>query len=68
MKISEVQNNAFYQFPQWLLDKKYKGLSLRAKVVYMLVFDRRTLSVQNKWHDRNGEVFVYFTIEEFMDK
>ena len=68
MKISEVKNNAFYQFPQWLLEKKYKGLSLRAKVMYMLVFDRRTLSVQNKWHDRNGEVFVYFTIEEFMDK
>ena len=68
MKISEVKNNAFYQFPQWLLDKKYKGLSLRAKVMYMLVFDRRTLSIQNKWHDRNGEVFVYFTIEEFMDK
>ena len=68
MKISEVKNNAFYQFPQWLLDEKYKGLSLRAKVMYMLVFDRRTLSVHNKWHDRNGEVFVYFTIEEFMDK
>ena len=68
MKISEVKNNAFYQFPQWLLDKKYKGLSLRGKVMYMLVFDRRTLSVQNKWHDRNGDVFVYFTIEEFMDK
>jgi len=68
LKISEVKNNAFYQFPQWLLDKKYKFLSLRAKVMYMLVFDRRTLSIQNKWHDRNGEVFVYFTIEEFMDK
>ena len=68
MKISEVRNNTFYQFPQWLLDKRYKNLSLRAKVVYMLVFDRRTLSVQNKWHDRNGEVFVYFTIEELMDK
>ena len=68
MKISEVKNNAFYQFPQWLLDKKYKGLSLRGKVMYMLVFDRRTLSVQNKWHDRSGDVFVYFTIEEFMDK
>ena len=36
--------------------------------MYMLIFDRRTLSIQNKWHDRNGEVFVYFTIEEFMDK
>ena len=68
MKISEVKNNAFYQFPQWLLDEEYKNLSLRAKVVYMLIFDRRTLSIQNKWHDKNGEVFVYFTIEEFMSK
>lgn len=68
MKINEVKNNAFYQFPQWLLDEEYKRLSLRAKVVYMLIFDRRSLSIQNKWHDRNGDVFVYFTIEEFMDK
>ena len=68
MKISEVKNNAFYQFPQWLLDEEYKHLSLRAKVMYMLIFDRRTLSIQNKWHDKNGEVFVYFTIEEFMSK
>ena len=68
MKISEVKNNAFYQFPQWLLDEEYKRLSLRAKVMYMLIFDRRTLSIQNKWHDKNGEVFVYFTIDEFMSK
>ena len=67
MKISEVKNNAFYQFPQWLLDEDYKDLSLRAKVMYMLIFDRRTLSIQNKWHDKNGNVFVYFTNQQFMD-
>ena len=67
MKISEVKNNAFYQFPQWLLDEEYKSLSLRAKVMYMLIFDRRTLSIQNKWHDKNGDVFVYFTNQQFMN-
>ena len=67
MKISEVKNNAFYQFPQWLLDDDYKDLSLRAKVMYMLIFDRRTLSIQNKWHDKNGDVFVYFTNQQFMN-
>ena len=67
MKISEVKNNAFYQFPQWLLDEDYKDLSLRAKVMYMLIFDRRTLSILNKWHDKNGNVFVYFTNQQFMD-
>ena len=66
MKISEVKNNAFYQFPQWLLDEEYKHLSLRAKVMYMLIFDRRTLSIQNEWHDKNGDVFVYFTNQQFM--
>ena len=67
MKISEVKNNAFYQFPQWLLDEEYKNLSLRAKVMYMLIFDRRTLSIQNKWHDKNGDVFIYFTNQQFME-
>ena len=67
MKISEVKNNVFYQFPQWLLDEDYKDLGLRAKVMYMLIFDRRTLSIQNKWHDKNGDVFVYFTNQQFMD-
>ena len=67
MKISEVKNNAFYQFPQWLLDEDYKNLGLRAKVMYMLIFDRRTLSIQNEWHDKNGDVFVYFTNQQFMD-
>jgi len=66
LKISEVKNNAFYQFPQWLLDEEYKHLSLRAKVMYMLIFDRRTLSIQNEWHDKNGDVFVYFTNQQFM--
>jgi DnaD/phage-associated family protein len=66
LKISEVKNNAFYQFPQWLLDEEYKRLNLRAKVVYMLIFDRRTLSIQNKWHDEKGDVFVYFTNKQFM--
>ena len=68
MKIDEVKRNAFYQFPQWLLEEEYKEMSLRAKIIYMLVFDRRTLSVKNNWHDQNGEVYVYFTIEEFMEK
>ena len=36
--------------------------------MYMLIFDRRTLSIQNKWLDKNGDVFVYFTIDEFMSK
>jgi len=67
VKINEVRNNVFYQFPKWLLEEEYKHLSIRAKIVYMLVFDRRTYSIKNNWYDKNGDVYVYFTIEELME-
>ena len=68
MKINEVKNNAFYQLPQWLFDPEYKNMSLRAKVVYALIFDRRSLSLENNWYDQNGDVYMYFTNQQMMDK
>ena len=68
MKISEVKNNAFYQMPQWLYEPPYNVLSDKAKQIYMFLFDRRTLSIQNKWFDDKGDVFVYFTNERLMEK
>ena len=68
MKINEVKNNTFYQLPQWLFDPKYKDMSLRAKVVYALIFDRRSLSLENNWYDKNGDVYMYFTNQQMMEK
>ena len=68
MKISEVKNNAFYQMPQWLYEPPYNVLSDKAKQIYMFLFDRRTLSIQNKWFDEKGNVFVYYTNEQLMEK
>ena len=68
MKISEVKNNAFYQMPQWLYEPPYNVLSDKAKQIYMFLFDRRTLSIQNKWFDDKGDVFVYYTNEQLMEK
>lgn len=67
MKIDEVKRNVFYQFPQWLLEEEYKEMSLRAKIIYMLVFDRRSLSIKNNWHDTNRDVFIYFTNQQLID-
>ena len=67
MYIDEVKNNAFYQFPQWLLkEEPYKDLGDKAKLMYMLLFDRRTLSIKNKWYDDDGKIYMYFTNEQFM--
>ena len=69
MHINEVKNNAFYQFPQWLLkEEPYKNLGDKAKLMYMLLFDRRTLSIKNKWYDDNGQIYMYFTNKQFMDE
>ena len=69
MHIDEVRNNAFYQFPQWLLkEEPYKNLGDKAKMIYMLLFDRRTLSIKNKWYDDNGQIYMYFTNKQFMDE
>lgn len=68
MKINEVKNNSFYQLPQWLFDPEYKDMSLRAKVVYALIFDRRSLSLENNWYDKNGDVYMYFTNQQMMEK
>lgn len=69
MHINEVKNNAFYQFPQWLLkEEPYKNLGDKAKLMYMLLFDRRTLSIKNKWYDDNGQIYMYFTNKQFMEE
>ncbi|MCY7156229.1 replication initiator protein A [Streptococcus gallolyticus] len=69
MYVNEVKNNAFYQFPQWLLkEEPYKNLGDKAKMMYMLLFDRRTLSIKNKWYDEDGRIYMIFTIEQFMQE
>ena len=54
--------------PQWLYEPPYNALSDKAKQIYMFLFDRRTLSIQNKWFDEKGDVFVYYTNEQLMEK
>ena len=67
MHINEVKNNAFYQFPQWLLkDEPYNSLNDKAKLIYMLLFDRRTLSIKNKWYDDDGNIYMYFPNEQLI--
>ena len=69
MHINEIKNNAFYQFPQWLLkEEPYNNLGDKAKLMYMLLFDRRTLSIKNKWYDGDGQIYMYFTNKQFMEE
>ena len=60
---NEADQYSFYHIPKILLtDRRCKGISLEAKVLY----GRMGLSVRNGWLDDNGRVFLYFTQEEVM--
>ena len=68
IKKSEVTGFlAFFKFPKPLIyDEKYKVLSNNAKMLYMLLFDRLELSLKNGWHDKEGNVFQYYTNDQLM--
>ena len=58
---------SFFKFPKpFIYDEKYKTLSNHAKLLYMLLFGRLELSIKNGWHDRDGNVFQYYTNEQLM--
>lgn len=64
---NEADQYSFYRIPKILLaDRRYKGVSLEAKVLYGLLLDRMGLSARNGWLDDIGRVFLYFTQEEAM--
>ena len=68
IKKSEVTGFlSFFKFPKpFIYDEKYKKLSNNAKLLYMLLFDRLELSLKNGWHDKEGNVFQYYTNEQLM--
>lgn len=68
IKKSEVTGFlAFFKFPKpFIYDEKYKVLSNNAKMLYMLLFDRLELSLKNGWHDKEGNVFQYYTNDQLM--
>ena len=50
--------------PKVLFTDEYKDLSAEAKLLYGLMLDRMQLSAINGWCDKNGEVFIFYTIAE----
>lgn len=59
-----MNNEAFFKMPKVLFSEKFKNLSAEAKLLYGLMLDRTQLSAVNNWCDKNGEVFILFTIAE----
>ena len=55
----------FYMMPKDLISgEAYQRLSIEARVLYMLMLDRTKLSEMNNWRDREGKIYIYYTLEE----
>ena len=44
------------------------GAFIGAKLLYGMMVHRMELSLKNGWLDRNGKVYIYFTVDEVKDK
>lgn len=49
-----------------LFDKRFRGISADAKLLYGILLDRMSLSLKNNWVDDKGRVYIIFTIDEVM--
>jgi hypothetical protein len=55
----------FYQVPRSLFNNQiYKGLSLGSKLMYSILRDRLDLSIKNNWKDKEGHIYLIFSVEE----
>lgn len=54
----------FFQLPKSIhYNEKYSKMSVEAKYLYMLMYDRNKISITNNWIDDNGDIYIYFSIE-----
>ncbi len=61
--------NSFFIIPKELCDEpKYGDLSAYAILLYGLLRDRNSLSTLNGWKDDNGEIYLFFSLEEISKK
>ena len=56
---------SFFRIPKALFqEQRFQDLSTDAKTLYGILLDRMSLSVKNEWFDKEGRVFIIFTIED----
>ncbi len=61
----EAEMFQYFRIPKQLItDERFKGVSTDAKLLYGMLLDRMSLSVKNQWFDKDGRVYIYYTVEE----
>ena len=64
----ESSQFSFYRIPRQLITGDcFKRLSTDAKLLYGLLLDRMSLSAKNGWYDKQGRVYIYYTLDEIQE-
>lgn len=65
----EAERFNFLKVPEILVDgEESTGLSVEAIILYSMLLKRTGMSFKNNWIDKEGRVFIYFTVEEIMKR
>ena len=69
-KVNETLNHKYYQIPQELfVNPLYKNtLNSDSKLLYGFLLDRLSLSIKNKWTDKDGDIYIIFSRKEAQEK
>lgn len=66
-KAEDLKNFNFYKFPKALFyEPEYRNLPDSAKILYMIFYDRLNYSLENRFWDENGLVYIFYSINEVM--
>lgn len=65
----QVQSSErFYRIPKTFVESPfYKPMSTDAKFTYAILKDRFELSLRNNWIDKNGDVYLIYTVTELQE-
>ena len=64
-KINEALENVFIQIPVELFDNElYSNLNSDSILLYGLLLSRLSLSLKNKWADKDGNIFLIYSRKE----
>lgn len=65
---TEADQFSFYRVPRLLIkDKRFSKLSSDAKLLYGLMLDRMSLSMENQWLDKENRAYIIYRVEEVAD-
>ena len=64
----QAEQFSFYRIPKLLFTHPvFKRMSTEAKTLYGILLDRMNLSAKNNWIDKEGRVYIIFTVDEIME-